>query len=126
MRGPFCLCHDAAPRYCCAEGRVVAQDPVNGIHSSGVEESPRQLNYGSMIWSRLNRPHSYLWLFVVVATALAIVLRLVALDSDPYARLSWSSALLTDEGFYIHNARNLVLFGTARTDEFNNMLIMPT
>ena len=47
------------------------------------------------------------------------------LDSDAYARLSWSSALLTDEGFYIHNARNLILFGHARTDEFNNALIMP-
>src|SRR5438132_3330214 len=55
-----------------------------------------------------------------------VLLRIVALDSDPYARLSWSSGLLTDEGFYIHNARNVVLFGTARTDEFNNMLIMPT
>ena len=40
-------------------------------------------------------------------------------------RLSWSSALLTDEGFYLHNARNLVLFGPLRTDEFNNALIMP-
>lgn len=55
-----------------------------------------------------------------------IGLRLIALDSDPYHRLSWSSGLLTDEGFYIHNARNVVLFGTARTDQFNNMLIMPT
>lgn len=53
-------------------------------------------------------------------------LRLTALESDPYSRLSWSSGLLTDEGFYIHNARNLVLFGQERTDEFNNMLIMPT
>jgi 4-amino-4-deoxy-L-arabinose transferase-like glycosyltransferase len=39
--------------------------------------------------------------------------------------LSWSSALLTDEGFYTHNARNVALFGHARTDEFNNELIMP-
>lgn len=57
---------------------------------------------------------------------LMVALRLVALDSDAYPRLSWSSGLLTDEGFYIHNARNVVLFGHARTDEFNNYLIMPT
>jgi len=61
----------------------------------------------------------------VTAVALTIALRLVALDSDIYARLSWSAALLTDEGFYIHNARNVVLFGHARTDGFNNDLIMP-
>ena len=54
-----------------------------------------------------------------------LLLRIVHLDSDAYARLSWSSALLTDEGFYIHNARNVVLFGQMRTDEFNNALIMP-
>ncbi len=62
----------------------------------------------------------------VIAIFLAVSLRLIAPDSDPYARLSWSSGLLTDEGYYIHNARNLVLFGAERTDDFNNMLIMPT
>lgn len=56
---------------------------------------------------------------------LIVLLRVGWLDSDAYARLSWSSALLTDEGFYIHNARNVALFGNSRTDAFNNMLIMP-
>ena len=37
-----------------------------------------------------------------------VLLRVIYLDADAYPRLSWSSALLTDEGFYIHNARNLV------------------
>ncbi|HLJ56200.1 MAG TPA: glycosyltransferase family 39 protein [Chthonomonadaceae bacterium] len=63
---------------------------------------------------------------LAAAIALAVLLRLVALDSDPYARLSWSSGLLTDEGFYIHNARNVALFGSPVKDGFNNMLIMPT
>jgi 4-amino-4-deoxy-L-arabinose transferase-like glycosyltransferase len=63
-----------------------------------------------------------LTLLLVVA---AVLLRVVALKSDAYPALSWSSALLTDEGFYIHNARNVVLFGAARQDGFNNMLIMP-
>ncbi len=53
-------------------------------------------------------------------------MRVCKLDSDAFPGLSWSSALLTDEGFYIHNARNLVLFRVTRTDQFNNMLIMPT
>ncbi len=62
---------------------------------------------------------------LAAAAILSILLRALWLQSDAYPRLSWSSALLTDEGFYIHNARNLVLFGRLRTDEFNNMLIMP-
>ncbi|HLV81030.1 MAG TPA: hypothetical protein VKT32_12150, partial [Chthonomonadaceae bacterium] len=66
------------------------------------------------------------WIAALLAIALMLALRLVALGSDPYARLSWSAAQLTDEGFYIHNARNLILFGHARTDGFNNALIMPT
>jgi hypothetical protein len=67
------------------------------------------------------------WMCAAVAVAaLMIGLRVAWPESDPYARLSWSSGLLTDEGFYIHNARNLVLFGAERTDGFNNMLLMPT
>jgi 4-amino-4-deoxy-L-arabinose transferase-like glycosyltransferase len=60
-----------------------------------------------------------------VLIVMLVLLRVVCLDSDAYARLSWSSALLTDEGFYLHNARNLILFGHQRTDDFNNALIMP-
>ncbi len=61
---------------------------------------------------------------LLLAVVLMIVLRTVALDSDAYPRLSWSSALLTDEGFYIHDARNAALFGHP-TDQFSNALIMP-
>lgn len=56
---------------------------------------------------------------------LLAVPRLIALQSDAYTRLDWSAGLLTDEGFYCHNARNLALFGEARTDDFNNMLVSP-
>ena len=54
-----------------------------------------------------------------------VVLRLVFLDADAYPHLSWSAALLTDEGFYLHNARNAILFHRFQTDDFNNALIMP-
>ena len=43
----------------------------------------------------------------------------------PTRGLDWSSGLLTDEGFYLHNARNLILFGRERTDDFNNALLSP-
>ncbi|HLI48830.1 MAG TPA: hypothetical protein VKV18_09100, partial [Chthonomonas sp.] len=63
--------------------------------------------------------------FVLIAIGLMVFFRVYALASDAYPRLSWSSALLTDEGFYLHNARNLLLFHHTTTDEFNNDLIMP-
>lgn len=63
---------------------------------------------------------------ILLLMVCCLLLRVAALDSDAYTRLSWSSALLTDEGFYLHNARNCILFGHERTDEFNNALIMPT
>ena len=63
-----------------------------------------------------------LWILVLFG----VLLRFVALSSDPYTHLSWSAALLTDEGFYLHNARNLVLFGQPQLDDFQNRLIMPT
>ena len=62
--------------------------------------------------------------FFLIA-ALVVGLRTTALGSDPYKRLDWSSGLLTDEGFYLHNARNLILFGRERTDDFSNSLLSP-
>lgn len=64
-------------------------------------------------------------ILILSGILIGVILRVVALDSDAYPRLSWSTGLLTDEGFYIHNARNLVLFGQERTNEFNNAMIMP-
>jgi 4-amino-4-deoxy-L-arabinose transferase-like glycosyltransferase len=92
----------------------------------GAQETGTCSSENSQLPLRSTRVRAWLWASIGLLGTIAIVLRLVALDSDAYARLSWSSALLTDEGFYIHNARNVVLFGTARTDAFNNMLIMPT
>lgn len=64
-------------------------------------------------------------LLLIIAVSLIVYLRLIYPRSDAYSRLTWSSALITDEGFYMHNARNYVLYGHMITDHFNNMLIMP-
>ena len=61
------------------------------------------------------RSYALVLAFVILAASLA--LRTVALDTDAYGRLDWSAGLLTDEGFYTHNARNVALFGAPRTDE---------
>ena len=62
---------------------------------------------------------------LTAAVCVMALLRITCLASDPYRGLDWSSGLLTDEGFYIHNARNVVLFGRAITDDFNNMFLSP-
>src|SRR5689334_6826525 len=64
---------------------------------------------------------------IALALVLMILLRGVYLDSDAYAHLTWSSELVTDEGFYCHDARDLILFGSSNLpgDNFHNALIMP-
>jgi 4-amino-4-deoxy-L-arabinose transferase-like glycosyltransferase len=53
------------------------------------------------------------------------VLRLLWLDADAASTLTWSGAPFTDEGLYSHAARNRVLFGTWRTDGWDNRLVSP-
>jgi hypothetical protein len=62
---------------------------------------------------------------VVFFTFCAIFFRFISLKADPDWRLDWSTGLFTDEAYYFTNARNLVLFGQTRLDEFNNMVLSP-
>ncbi len=70
-------------------------------------------------------PRARLAILWIPAVLLMVGIRLVDLESDPYRWLDWDTGLMTDEGFYSHNARNVALFGHPRTDEFNNMLASP-
>ena len=54
-----------------------------------------------------------------------LAIRLVALDSDPPAWLSWSTGLYTDEGFYTLDARHETLFGTWAPGDFHDRLLSP-
>lgn len=65
------------------------------------------------------------WLIVMPLLVMAVALRLYSLDADPDWRLDWNPGLLTDEAFYMHNARNQVLFGQSNLDEFNNAVLSP-
>jgi hypothetical protein len=71
------------------------------------------------------RTRKFAWLLWIAIGALAVGLRIYSLDADPDWRLDWNPGLLTDEAFYMHNARNQVLFGQAYLDEFNNAVISP-
>lgn len=52
-------------------------------------------------------------------------LRLIHLTADPPSRLSWSGGLFFDEGALAHNARNKVLFGEWKTDDWNDYYYSP-
>lgn len=67
--------------------------------------------------------------FGIVALGLviggALFVRLLWLNADPARNLTWSGAPFTDEGLYSHAARNRVLFGVWRTDEWDDRLVSP-
>jgi hypothetical protein len=52
-------------------------------------------------------------------------MRVLWIEADAATTLTWSGAPFTDEGLYSHAARNRVLFGTWRTDEWDNRLVSP-
>lgn len=54
-----------------------------------------------------------------------VVLRVVDIGADAWKDLDWGTGIWTDEGFYAHNARNLVLFGKPEQDGFNNYNLSP-
>lgn len=55
----------------------------------------------------------------------ALLLRLLWIQADAATTLTWSGAPFTDEGLYTHVARNRVLFGTWRTDGWDDRLVSP-
>lgn len=52
-------------------------------------------------------------------------LRLIHISADPPTNLSWSGGLFFDEGALAHNARNKVLFGEWKLDEWNDFYYSP-
>ncbi len=58
--------------------------------------------------------------FLFMAFGLMLFLRLIYLESDPSFLMN--RAFITDEGWWVHNARNAVLFGNWIIDEFNQAL----
>lgn len=62
---------------------------------------------------------------VLLIFVACVVVRLVALDADPPAWLSWSGGVYTDEGFYTLDARHEVLFGTWAPGNFHDRLLSP-
>ena len=70
---------------------------------------------------QLNKPTSRnLALAALGILVAALLLRVIHLDADPSALLSRD--FITDEGWWAHNARNALLYGDWKIDEFNQGL----
>lgn len=66
-----------------------------------------------------------LWLGLLIVFGCTLGIRLWQLHADAAVTLTWSGAPFTDEGLYSHAARNRVLFGTWRTDGWDDRLVSP-
>ena len=74
----------------------------------------------SIVGSQPSRP---LWLGTLLLAC--VLVRCVALGSDPPPWLSWSTGLYTDEGFYTLDARHEALFGMLAPGNFHDRLLSP-
>ncbi len=59
------------------------------------------------------------------AWTIAVLFRIVWPLADPPADLSWSGGYMADEGFWVHDARNIALFGDEGPDEWHNRCVSP-
>ncbi len=66
----------------------------------------------------------YWWPLALLILGIVVV-RTVDVGADAWKDLDWGTGIWTDEGFYAHNARNQVLFGSPEQDGFNNYNLSP-
>ena len=64
----------------------------------------------------------YLILCLILLT---IGFRIVRLSADPPADFDWSGGYFADEGYWSHNARNAMLFGSPVQDEWDGRVMSP-
>jgi 4-amino-4-deoxy-L-arabinose transferase-like glycosyltransferase len=66
-----------------------------------------------------------LTVFLLVLILISVGLRIVRFQADPPSNFCWSGGYFADEGYWSHNARNEVLFGKARMDEWDARVVAP-
>ena len=101
--------------------KISASDLVSGIDRESERQIVSRIAVASTISGELrgagNMLHTRAAVAVGVILALALLLRVVNLDADPSALIGRD--FITDEGWWAHNARNALLFGQWRTDDYN-------
>lgn len=65
------------------------------------------------------------WLIIIVVMLFGLGLRVSDLRADPPWDLSWSFAPFTDESLNTYSARNMVLYGAWKVDDFNPYVVYP-
>ncbi|MEO0085731.1 MAG: glycosyltransferase family 39 protein [candidate division WOR-3 bacterium] len=65
------------------------------------------------------------WLIIILVTLLGLGLRASDLRADPPWDISWSFAPFTDESLNTYSARNMVLYGAWKVDDFNPYVVYP-
>lgn len=88
-------------------------------HEPAHRENPAQWETPSRLATH------YGWLAIAAFALIGLGLRVSDLRADPPPDLSWSFAPYTDEGLNTYSARNLVLYGTWKTDDFLPFVIYP-
>jgi 4-amino-4-deoxy-L-arabinose transferase-like glycosyltransferase len=62
---------------------------------------------------------------LLILLLLTIGFRIVQLSADPPADFDWSGGYFADEGYWSHNARNQVLFGSSVQDDWDARVVTP-
>lgn len=62
---------------------------------------------------------------IICVFVFLLLIRLIHIDADPPHNLSTSMGYLSDPGNYVFNARNKILFGKWKVDDWNLMYVSP-
>ncbi len=65
------------------------------------------------------------WLILIVLVLVALALRAADLRADPPPDLSWSLGPFTDETYNTYSARNMLLYGAWKVDDFFPFVVYP-
>ena len=69
--------------------------------------------------------NKYKTILIILFFLIIFVLRFIHLSADPPTSLSWSGGYIGDPGSYNFNARNKVIFGKWKVDDWNLMYVSP-
>jgi len=64
------------------------------------------------------------WIWFTAWT-IALLARFIFPLADPPLDLSWSGGYMADEGFWVHDARSIALFGEPASDQWHNRIVSP-
>jgi 4-amino-4-deoxy-L-arabinose transferase-like glycosyltransferase len=104
-----------------SRGNSQAEVHLDNPHKSALNDQKCYI-FETMILRNRQRENWFIW---IVLWLLALNFRWVYPLADPPIDLSWSGGYFADEGFWTHDARNLILTGSYGDDEWHDRLVAP-